>query len=118
MKIETRAVHAGDRKKIGRHRPSTNPIYTAASYSYDTMEELDRIFGRQEQGYCYSRYDTPTNAALEELMVALEGGHGALTCASGMAAVHMALLAALAERPRSVLAATAIYGATVGLLTR
>jgi len=36
----------------------------------------------------YARYDNPTNAALEELMTVLESGHGALACASGMAAVE------------------------------
>jgi hypothetical protein len=52
------------------------------------MEQLDRVFGRTEPGYSYARYDNPTNAALEELMTVLEGGHGALACASGMAAVR------------------------------
>jgi cystathionine gamma-synthase/methionine-gamma-lyase len=53
---------------------------------------------------------------MEELVCALENGHGALSCASGMAAVHMAILTALADRPKSVVAADALYGATVGLL--
>jgi len=116
VKIETKAVHAGDRKKAGPHVPSTTPIYTASTYFYESMEELDRVFAREEQGYCYSRYDNPTNAALEELVAALEGGHGALACGSGMAAIHMALLSALADRRKSVLAANALYGATVSLL--
>ena len=116
MKIETKAVHVGDRKKAGAHVPVTTPIFTASSYFYDSMEELDRIFGREDRGYCYSRYDNPTNAALEEQAAALESGHGALACSSGMTAIHMALLAALADRRKSVLAANALYGATVGLL--
>ena len=116
MKIQTKAVHAGDRKKAGPHVPATTPIYTASSYFYDSMEDLDRVFGREDQGYCYSRYDNPTNAALEELAAALEGGHGALATSSGMAALNMALLVALADRRKSVLAANALYGATVGLL--
>ncbi|MGD0360363.1 MAG: aminotransferase class I/II-fold pyridoxal phosphate-dependent enzyme [Bryobacteraceae bacterium] len=116
MKLQTKAVHAGDRKKSGGHVPVTTPIHTASSYFYDSMEELDRVFGQEEPGYCYARYDNPTNAALEELAAALENGHGALACSSGMAAIHMALLAALADRPKSVLAANALYGATVSLL--
>jgi len=116
VKIQTKAVHAGDRKKAGPHVPATTPIYTASSYFYDRMEELDRIFGREDSGYCYARYDNPTNAALEEQAAALEGGHGALACSSGMAAIHMALVAALADRRKSVLAADALYGATIGLL--
>ncbi|HLY19840.1 MAG TPA: aminotransferase class I/II-fold pyridoxal phosphate-dependent enzyme [Bryobacteraceae bacterium] len=116
MKIQTKAVHAGDRKKAGVHVPATTPIYTASSYFYESMEELDRVFAHEDPGYCYSRYDNPTNAALEELAAALESGHGALACGSGMAAIHMALLSALADRRKSVLAANALYGATVSLL--
>jgi len=116
VKIHTQAVHAGDRKKPGPAVPTTTPIYTATTFAYEKIEELDRIFGREIPGYSYSRYDNPTNAALEELSAALEGGHGALACASGMSALHIAVLAALADRRKSVLAADALYGATVSLL--
>ena len=50
MKIHTKAVHAGDRKKPGAHVPVTTPIYTASSYFYDTMEQLDRVFGARGAG--------------------------------------------------------------------
>ena len=116
MKIETQAVHAGDRKKPCPPVPVTTPIYTASSYFYDSMEQLDRVMGRTEPGYSYARYDNPTNAALEELMTVLESGHGALACASGMAAVQMAVATALADRRKSVVAANALYGATISLL--
>ena len=116
MKINTKAVHSGDRKKAGAEVPVTTPIHTASSYFYESMEQLDRVFGQTEQGYCYARYDNPTAAALEELMCALEGGDGALACASGMAAVHVAILTALTDRRKSVVAANAMYGATVSLL--
>ncbi|HEV3333470.1 MAG TPA: PLP-dependent aspartate aminotransferase family protein [Bryobacteraceae bacterium] len=116
MKIHTKAVHAGDRKKAGTHIPVTTPIHTATSYFYDSMAQLDRIFGQEEQGYCYSRYENPSNVALEELMSTLENGHGALACASGMAALQMAVVTALADRRKSVVAANAMYGATVSLL--
>ncbi len=118
MKIHTKAVHAGDRKKPGPHIPVTTPIYTASSFFYESMEQLDRIFGQEEQGYCYARYDSPTAAALEELMCSLEGGEGALACASGMAAMQMAVITALADRRKSVVAANALYGATVSLLMK
>jgi cystathionine beta-lyase/cystathionine gamma-synthase len=116
MKIQTKAVHAGDRKKPGDAIPVTTPIYMASSYAYDSMERLDRIFAQEEAGYCYARYDNPSNAALEELIASLEGGAGALACASGMTAVQMAIMTALADRRKSVVAANALYGATVGLL--
>ena len=116
VKQQTKAVHAGDRKRDGRHIPVSTPIHTAASFFYESMEKLDRVFGREEPGFSYARYDNPTNAALEELCTALEGGHGALACSSGMAAIHVALLTALTDRRKSVVAANALYGATVNLL--
>ena len=116
VQIHTKAVHAGDRKKPGPAIPTTTPIYTASTFAYEKMEELDRIFGREVPGYSYSRYDSPTSAALEELSTALESGHGSLACASGMSALHIGVLAALADRRKSVLAADALYGATVSLL--
>lgn len=116
MKIQTKAVHAGDRKKPGAQVPVTTPITTAVSYFYDTTEQLHRIFADEEQGYCYSRYGNPTSTALDELATSLENGHGALACASGMAALQTALLTALMDRRRTVLAADALYGATFKLL--
>jgi len=116
MKIQTQAGHAGDRRKAPGAVPVTNPIYTASSFFYETTEELDRVFGLEQAGYCYARYDNPTAAALEELVTALEGGRGALACASGMAALQLAIETALAERRKSIVAAEALYGASIKLL--
>jgi cystathionine gamma-synthase/methionine-gamma-lyase len=116
MNLHTKAVHAGDRKKAAGQTPVTLPIYGASSYVCDSMEQLDRIFAREEAGYCYARYDNPTNAALEEQVTALENGHGSLACASGMLALQVALTTALGERRKSIVAADALYGASVGLL--
>ena len=116
MKIHTQAVHSGDRRKSGTHIPVTTPIHLATSYYYDSMEQLDRVFADQEKGYCYARHDNPSTGALEDLMCVLEAGDAALACASGMAALHTAIAAALTDRRRSIVAADAMYGATVGLL--
>ncbi|HEY3741668.1 MAG TPA: PLP-dependent aspartate aminotransferase family protein [Bryobacteraceae bacterium] len=114
----TKAVHTGDRKKAGPHIPVTTPIYTAASYFYESTETLDKIFGHEMHGQSYARYENPTNAALEEVAAALENGAGALACASGMAALQTAILVALLDRNRSIVAASDMYGATINLLTK
>jgi cystathionine gamma-synthase/methionine-gamma-lyase len=116
MNIHTRAVHAGDRKQAGTHIPVTTPIHAASSYFYRDIEELDRVFGGEQRGFSYGRYGNPSNAALEELTSALEGGHGSLACSSGMAALQIAILAALTDRRKSILAADALFGATFNLL--
>ncbi len=116
MKLETKAVHAGDRKKPAASIPVTTPIYGATTYLYESTAQLDRVMGREEEGFSYARYDNPTTVALEELMTTLENGHGALACASGMTAVHMAILGALTDRNKAVLASNALYGASTNLL--
>jgi cystathionine beta-lyase/cystathionine gamma-synthase len=122
MKIETKVVHAGDRRRDpGQPEafvPSSTPIYTATTYLYEDTAKLDRVLGREEPGFCYGRYDNPTRTGLEELMTALEGGHSAQVCSSGMMAIHVALLAALTDRRKSVVAANALYGATTTLLSQ
>ncbi len=118
MKLDTKAVHAGDRKKSGSWIPVTTPIHTAASFFYDSMEQLDRVFALEEEGPCYSRYDNPTRTALEELITSLENGHGAIATASGMSAVHLALVSALLDRPKRIVAARALYGASLNVLNK
>ena len=92
------------------------PIHLATTYFYDTAETLDRIFGHEEEGPSYSRYENPTNNALEELVATLENGHGALATCSGMTALQIAFQAALIDRPHSILSSSSIYGATIKLL--
>ena len=114
--LHTRAVHAGDRKRGHGATPVTTPIYTAASYIYEDIAELDRVFGHEQEGESYQRYSNPTNRALEELLADLEGGAGALATCSGMAAMQTAIHVALADRGRSIVAAQALYGANISML--
>ena len=116
MKINTRAVHAGDRKQPGPYIPSTTPVHFSSSFTYANVETLDRVFGNEIEGYAYARYDNPTTAALQDLMTALEGGYASFAAASGMAALDLALRAALLERRKKVLSSGALYGATIKLL--
>ena len=116
MKLDTLAVHAGDRKKPGEYIPTTTPIYGASSYYYEHVEDLDRVFRDEAAGHGYSRYGNPTVAALEELMATLEGGDLAVATSSGMAALHLALLAAITDRRKSIVAANVLYGQTLTML--
>jgi cystathionine beta-lyase/cystathionine gamma-synthase len=116
MNIHTKAVHAGDRKKAGPHVPVTTPICTATSFVYESIAQLDRVFSDEEAGFSYARYDNPTSAALQELITSLENGHGSIACCSGMSALHLAVAAALTDRPKRIIAASALYGATINLL--
>ncbi|HJZ45804.1 MAG TPA: PLP-dependent aspartate aminotransferase family protein [Roseiflexaceae bacterium] len=117
----TRLVHEGERAQPPAGIPTATPIYTSATYIYDSAEALDNAFATGE-GYVYARYGNPTVGALEQVLAAAEGGAGAVAFGSGMAALHAALLAAGTPRGstnpnvRAVLAARDLYGATTNLL--
>ncbi len=116
QRLATRAVHAGARSPRPDFTPTVTAIYPSVSYCYDQMQDLDSVFAGTRQGYVYGRYGNPTVSALEEAVAALEEGESALAFASGMAAIHIALLSAGARAGSTVVAAQDVYGATYALL--
>jgi cystathionine beta-lyase/cystathionine gamma-synthase len=114
----TRAVHAGERVPRGDYTPVVAPIHPTVGFLYDSMDDLDAIFATAREGYVYPRYGSPTVAALEAALAELEGGEAAHAFASGMAAIHAALLAAGLRAGTAVVAALDLYGATYTLLQR
>lgn len=116
--IYTLAVHAGERMPKPDFTPVTTPVYQSASYVYDDIADLDGVFAGTREGPVYARYGNPTLTALETAVAALEGGEAALSYASGMAAIHGALLGAGVRAGTAVVAAQDVYGATYALLTK
>ncbi len=116
--IFTKAVHTGERRLKPDFYPVSTPIYQTVGYIYEKMENLDEIFAYRREGFVYTRYGNPTNAALEEALTSLEEGQCTLTFASGMAAVYASLLAAGVKNGTSAVAAYDIYGATYAICSR
>lgn len=114
--IDTQLVHAGERQAAPSGTPVSTPIYTTATYTYDSMVEVDQVFSGEKPGYIYTRYGNPTVAALEDALTTLEGGAGACAYASGMAALHAAIFASELAPGSSILASQDLYGSTLNLL--
>jgi cystathionine beta-lyase/cystathionine gamma-synthase len=114
--ISTKLVHLGERQKPSDAQPVATPIYASATYTYDSMEDVDKVFGGEKQGYIYTRYGNPTVAALEETIRVIEAGATACAYASGMAALHAALFACDLKPGSTVVASQDLYGATTTLL--
>src|SRR5215510_5768116 len=114
--IATQLVHAGERRPVPNGLPVATPVYTSATFTYPTMAEVDRVFAGERPGFIYTRYGNPTTAALEEAMTLLEGGAGACAYATGMAALHAAIIACELSPGATVLASQDLYGATTNLL--
>ncbi len=114
--ITTQLVHAGERRALPVGLPVANPIYTTATYTYDSMAEIDKVFAGDAPDYIYSRNGNPTVAALEEAMTVIEDGAAAFAYSSGMAALHAALFACELSPGAVVLASADLYGASFELL--
>ena len=114
--ISTKLVHGGERRKLPDVRSVSTPIYASATFTYDSMEEIDQVFAGEKQGFVYTRYGNPTTSALEEVVRDIEEGAVACAYATGMAAVHAALLACDMKSGSTVLASQDLYGATTNLL--
>jgi cystathionine beta-lyase/cystathionine gamma-synthase len=116
--IFTKAVHAGERGPRPDFTPVSTPIQHSVGYLYDDMVDLDGIFGGEQAGYVYPRYGSPTVSAFEQAIAELEEAEDAVAFASGMGAIHAALLGAGVSAGKAVVAATDVYGATYALLER
>jgi cystathionine beta-lyase/cystathionine gamma-synthase len=114
--ITTQLVHAGERQAPPEGQPVATPIYASATFTYDSMEEIDQVFSGEKSGYIYTRYGNPTVGALEAAMREIEEGAVACAYSTGMAAVHAALLACDLKSGSTVLASQDLYGATTSLL--
>ncbi|WP_270366219.1 cystathionine gamma-synthase [Microbacterium algeriense] len=105
----TRAIHAGQAPD-----PTTGaiipPIYQSSTHVQDGI-------GGLRDGYEYNRSGNPTRSSLETQLAALEGGEGALSFASGLAAED-ALLRGILTPGDHVLLGNDVYGGTYRLLTR
>jgi cystathionine beta-lyase/cystathionine gamma-synthase len=124
-RFETRAVHAGEQRWGSRNGrpgesfcPISTPIYLSTTFAHENVEQTDRVLGGEEPGYSYARYGNPTITAFEEAVAALEGEGTAFAFASGMAAMHAALMAAEVGDEATVLVAEQLYGSTATLLVQ
>ena len=114
-KPETLAIHAGQIPDAATGARAL-PIYQTSSFVFDSAEHAASLFNLQTFGNVYSRLSNPTVAVLEERVAALEGGRAAVASASGMAAESMALMTIL-QAGDHVVAAGALYGGSVTLLS-
>ena len=112
--FDTLALHAG-----AAPDPATGaravPIHLSTSFVFESSDHAAALFNLERAGHIYSRISNPTNAVLEQRISALEGGVGAITTASGQAALHLAV-ATLMGAGGHIVASTALYGGSQNML--
>jgi cystathionine beta-lyase len=110
MKKDTIITEAG-RDPRSNHGFVNPPVYHASTILHETVADLEWSRGhRWEPGvYTYGRHGSPTHAALEEAMAALEGGWRGMCVGSGLGAINAVLLAFVSAGDH-VLMVDTVYG--------
>ena len=111
--LGTLCVQAGYEPKNGE--PRVLPIIQSTTFKYDSSEQMGNLFDLKESGYFYTRLANPTNDAVANKIVALEGGVAGILTSSGQAANFYALLNIL-KAGDHVISSSAIYGGTYNLI--
>lgn len=112
----TTAVRAGRPERGDPSIPSVPGIDLSVSFRAASAADLHAMLGGEVEGFSYSRYGSPTNSAFEAAIGALEGADTARACASGMAAIQVALLLSGLQAGDKLLVAQDLYGATFAVI--
>ena len=103
----TQLVHAGSqRTEFGE---TSEALFLTSGFIYDTAEQAQAAFDGTASRFQYSRFGNPTVAMLETKLATIEGAEACRVTATGMAAIHAAMLAHLRVGDRLV-AARALFG--------
>ena len=105
--LSTLAIHAGQKPD-----PSTGAIVTPI---FQTSTYVQAAVGKHK-GYEYTRSGNPTRRALEDNIAALEGGHGGVAFATGMAAIST--LISSYDAGTNFVCSANVYGGTFRLFER
>jgi len=113
VKAASRAVHAG--RELAARSPLAPDISPAAVHVYTDLDDYEAVARGDRPGHYYGRNSNSNRSMLEQAVAELEGAEAGLATASGMAALHVAILA-LAPRPVTIVATRELYGGTLALL--
>jgi len=107
MHPQTQAIHTGVYQDQ-TFNSVTTPIYPSSNFYFDCVGK--------HRGYDYTRSGNPTRDALERNVAALEGGAGAVACATGMGAITAAVM--MFNAGDHLIAGNDIYGGTYRLFSQ
>ena len=111
MKLETIALHHGYDSDKNDQKAATTPIYQTSGFTIDDTQHGADLFDLKVEGNIYSRIGNPTNDVLEKRVAEMEGGIGALSLASGMAAITYAIQC-ITRAGDNIVSTNQLYGGT------
>ncbi len=91
------------------HGETSEALFLTSGFVYDSAEQAEATFTGAVSHFQYSRFGNPTVAMLEQRLALVEGAEACRATATGMAAVHAAMLSHLKTGDR-VVASRALFG--------
>jgi cystathionine beta-lyase/cystathionine gamma-synthase len=113
-RVDTLAVHAGRFPTI-LNAPVSPPLFQAAAYTFEDLDEVEAVYAGNRPGAIYGRYGGPNGTHFGGAVAALEGAEEGVGAASGMAAIN-AILMTLTAPADPIVHAQALYGGSASLL--
>jgi cystathionine beta-lyase/cystathionine gamma-synthase len=113
VKPASRAVHSG--RELEARTPLAPDLSPASVHVYKDLDDYDAVARGERPGHFYGRNSNANREMLERAVADLEGAEAGVATGSGMAALHVAMLA-LAPRPATIVASRELYGGTLALL--
>jgi O-succinylhomoserine sulfhydrylase len=95
---------------------TSEALFLTSGYVYGSAQEAEESFDGTRDRFVYSRFKNPTVAMFEQRLALIEGAEECRATASGMAAVHAAILCQVKAGDR-VVAPRALFGSCLWILT-
>jgi cystathionine gamma-synthase len=113
VKPASRAVHAG--RELSARSPLAPDLSPAAVHVFTELDDYDAVASGERPGHYYGRNSNSNREMLEHAVAELEGAEAGVAMASGMAALHGAILG-LAPKPATIVSTRELYGGTASLI--
>ncbi len=110
--FDTRAVRYAQRRT--EEHEHSEAVFTTSSYVFDSAAHAAAVFGGEEKGNVYSRFDNPTVRAFEKRLASLEGGESCVATSSGMSAI-LSTVMALLQSGDHLVTSKSLFGSTIRL---
>lgn len=113
MGFTTKAIHA-PYVKPDAHGALRFPVYDAATFEFETAEEIEAAFRGQKPRHTYSRITNPTVEHLEQQIKHVSGALAVVAVSSGMAAIATTIMS-IAGTGDNIITTKFIFGNTYSL---
>ncbi len=106
-RLATDLIHAG---RIRTNlEENGEALFLTSGFTYESADMAEAVFANQIEHFQYSRFANPTVTMLESKLAKIEGAEACRATATGMAAVHAAVMCGLKAGER-VVASRALFG--------